>query len=407
MKIRLTLGLMLTLAISGFAQYSKIPQNKLFIIQSAMNYGKNTGGCWDIPGGKNPQLSDGKNVEMWEMNGGEDQYFKFAKSSMSGCYEMYVSYNSRYRVNVDGGSSKNGTNVELWTNNSNVRQNFKFKHLGNGRFKIYTSTGKILTLSGRSSNNGSNIHVWDDHNGGWTEWYLLDAKTKKKYVPVIYPKTPEFFTKNKDKVFKRVGSTLVGTQTAYCKIIASGSSWVDIYSRTEGWSEAQGKNTVSHYTSRLYYDKKTGKYSTRNADYPEDGMVSRDKTKLTLSGEQSSVTYSVSNEPISKVFEATPVFFENNKDKTFYYSEAWMTGENVGTATIKNIEGNKITFLITLTESEHEKGKTKELVLNYTDGRYGTGAVYSQMEPQGYINWRKKELRLRGEDSNCTFRVLK
>ncbi|SDX62325.1 hypothetical protein SAMN05444411_10773 [Lutibacter oricola] len=162
--------------------FAKIPSTKEFIIQSAMNYGKNSGGCWDIPG-DNPSLSDGKNFQVWNLDGGFDRKFKFTDSSMPGYYEIQVSYSPRYRVNVDGGRTKNGTNVELWSNNSNKRQNLKLKHLGNGRFKIYTNTNRVLCLDGRKNHNGSNIHIWEDHNGAWTEWYLVDPYTKKAFVP--------------------------------------------------------------------------------------------------------------------------------------------------------------------------------------------------------------------------------
>ncbi|MCT4615520.1 MAG: RICIN domain-containing protein [Marinifilaceae bacterium] len=159
-----------------------MPTDRGFYIQSAMSYGSN-GGYWDIPGGKNPSLKAGKNVEIWEKNGGQDQIFCLIKTQIDGFYEICVSYGRNYRVNVDGGKSSKGTNVELWTNNSNNRQNFRFKHLGAGRFKIYTMTNRILTLKNRQNSNGTNIHIWEDSYGKWTEWYLIDAKTKARFIP--------------------------------------------------------------------------------------------------------------------------------------------------------------------------------------------------------------------------------
>jgi hypothetical protein len=167
---------------------------KTFIIQSAINYGKNAGGCWDIPGGKNPTLSNGKNIEMWQENGGKDQQFSVFEGSLDGYYELAPSYNTVYRVNVDGGKSGNGTNVEIWQNNLNRRQNFKFKHMGGGRFKIMDANGRVLCLAGRSSNNGSNIHIWEDHDGPWMEFYLLDPTTRRAYIP------------NKEKPYKPIGN---------------------------------------------------------------------------------------------------------------------------------------------------------------------------------------------------------
>lgn len=160
---------------------------KTFIIQSSINFGKNPQGCWDIPGGKNPPLGNGKNVEVWQENGGLDQHFTVIKGTIDGYYKLAPSNSPKYRINVDGGNTNNGTNLELWENNNNPRQNFMFKHLGNGKFKIYDSNGRALCLSARSSNNGSNIHIWEDHNGPWMEWYLIDAKTRKPYTPQAIP----------------------------------------------------------------------------------------------------------------------------------------------------------------------------------------------------------------------------
>ncbi len=156
---------------------------KTFIIQSALNYGKNKGGGWDIPGGKNPDMKNGANLEAWENNGGRDQNYVVRRGTIKGFYKLTPAHNSKYCVNVDGGKTKNGTNVELWSNNHNRRQNFRFEHQGGGRFKIYDCNGRVVGLSGRSSNNGSNIHIWEDHNGKWMEWYLIDVRTRKPYKP--------------------------------------------------------------------------------------------------------------------------------------------------------------------------------------------------------------------------------
>ena len=170
---------------TGFA---KVPDYGLFYIQSALEYNKSKKGYWDIPGGKNPIIKNGKNIELWEKNGGEDQKFRFIKSNTKGYFEICVSYNKSFRANVDGGKTKNGTNLELWSNNNNNRQLFKFQHLGFGKFKIMDKNGKVITIKGRNSKNGNNIHIWDNNSGKWNEWYIINAKTGKKFVPnKFYP----------------------------------------------------------------------------------------------------------------------------------------------------------------------------------------------------------------------------
>lgn len=212
-------------------KYASLPSGA-FIIQSAMNYGRNKGGCWDIPGGKNPKLKNGKNVEIWECNGGKDQHFRTIW--MSGQYYCLYSFNNRkYVVNVDGGKTANGTNVELWSKNSNNRQKLKFKHLGGGKYKIYTYRNKVLCLSNRSNKNGTNIHTWDDHNGAWTEWYILNAYTKKPILPDRYHEITENINGAKipaNKKFRIQSAIAVGTNKGF--IGASGSSFVPVTTKS-------------------------------------------------------------------------------------------------------------------------------------------------------------------------------
>ena len=113
--------------------YAKIRTLRTYYIQSALEYNRSNKGYWDVPGGKNPVIKNGKNIELWEKNGGDDQKFRFKSTTKKGYYGICVSYNRNFNVNVDGGKSKNGTNVELWQSSySKKRQMFSLYHLGNG-----------------------------------------------------------------------------------------------------------------------------------------------------------------------------------------------------------------------------------------------------------------------------------
>ena len=60
-----------------------------FIIQSAMNYGKNNGGCWDIPG--HPQVvNKGSNIQVWNLDDGHDRVYRFHETNEPGFYEIQV-----------------------------------------------------------------------------------------------------------------------------------------------------------------------------------------------------------------------------------------------------------------------------------------------------------------------------
>lgn len=183
MKKSFLTGIALVIALIAGAQTpAEIPSGLEVLIQSAMNYGKNKGGHWDIPG-KPQDIKKGSNIQVWNIDDGHDRLFTIMASGKPGYYEIQVGNTQRARVNIDGGKSANGTNVEVWDRDGNTKQLFKFHHLGNGRFKIYDHNNKILCLAGKKNANGTNVHIWNDHNGPFTEWYIINERTGKPFVP--------------------------------------------------------------------------------------------------------------------------------------------------------------------------------------------------------------------------------
>ncbi len=164
---------------------SEMPIGKSFIIQSAISFGRNESGCWDLAGsyGSESQFIKGKNIQVWQLDNSPDRVFTIAESSVSGYYELMVGRHSIARVDISGGKQVNHANIRLWDDNNSTAQRFLFKHLGNGRFKIYTTNGKIINLKNNSNNNGTNIQLWDDNNGINSEWYFIDPNTRKAYIP--------------------------------------------------------------------------------------------------------------------------------------------------------------------------------------------------------------------------------
>ncbi|MDX9771176.1 MAG: RICIN domain-containing protein [Tenuifilaceae bacterium] len=183
-RIILTIGIFLILGgLNLNAQTpTEIPTGKKFYIQSAMNYGYNNGGYWDIPG-KPTDIKKGSNIQVWNLDDGHDREYVFFSTS-NGYYEIRIGNTRGSRVDIQGGKTANGTSVKTWDRHGKANQNFLFHHMGNGRFKIFDrNSGKAICLAGRKNANGTNVHIWDDHNGPWMEWYLIDAKTKKAYIP--------------------------------------------------------------------------------------------------------------------------------------------------------------------------------------------------------------------------------
>lgn len=164
---------------------AEMDTGKGFYIQSAMNYGKNNGGYWDIPG--HPKtIEKGSNVQVWNLDDGHDRLFKLIKTADKGYYEIQVGNTSNARVDVQGGKTADGTSIKTWEKNGKANQQFKFVHLGGGRFKIFEKkSGKAIILSQAKNANGTNVCIWKNHNGEGVEWYLIDAKTKKPYIPSL------------------------------------------------------------------------------------------------------------------------------------------------------------------------------------------------------------------------------
>ena len=155
---------------------------KSFYIQSALSYGKNLTGYFDVPGTKYPEK--GNNLQIWELSDfSPDRFFEVTQSTSDiSYYNITVAGNSNLVVDVANGSDADGTNVGIYERNNSPAQNFLFKHLGNGRFKIFAQNKKVV-CTGREPHNGTNIHLWSDHEGLWMEWYLIDAETNKPFIP--------------------------------------------------------------------------------------------------------------------------------------------------------------------------------------------------------------------------------
>lgn len=158
----------------------RMPVGEVFYIQSAYAYGRSSNAYWDI-GGVN-DVTKGENLKIWKLDNGRDRQFKIMNSSQRGYYELQIG-NWDSRVDIEGGNQEKRTPIQVWEPNHSSSQRFLFHHLGNGRFKIYTTAGKIVCLKEHNENNGNPIHLWDDHNGIYTEWYLIKKSTNKAFVP--------------------------------------------------------------------------------------------------------------------------------------------------------------------------------------------------------------------------------
>ncbi|MFO8022981.1 MAG: RICIN domain-containing protein [Perlabentimonas sp.] len=356
-RIILTMGLlMLALAMGIKAQTpTEMPTGKKFHIQSAMNYGKNNGGYWDVPGYPK-EIQKGSNIQVYDFDDNHDRKFSMHFKDSDGYYEIKVGNTTNARIDIQGGKKGNGTSVKTWERNNKSNQKFLFKHLGNGRFKIYDkNSGKVICLAGRSSSNRSNVHIWDDHKGPWMEWYLIDVKTKKAFVPKPVSKTPDFFIDNKNFVLKY--SYMTGSSDERKAVVES----VKGNTITVRDLDKNRELKIEYKDGKYIYDP-GGLYSSRLSD---------DGKRLSFSGEYG-LDFIVSAPHASQ----TPDFFINNKK--FKYETASMVSRSEGTATVESINGNKIILRVVGTShnSDVPPGHPKEsdfdrkIEVTFEDGKY-------------------------------------
>lgn len=181
----------------------EVPVGKSFYIQSAMNRGRDDGGFWDLPGTGQGAIKNGAQFQVWKLDIQPDRIIRIAKAKNGQYYKLYVGTSGNMVVDIVAGKTDKGIPAHIWTAHNGQSQDFYFKHLGNGRFKIYHRSGNILNLKGSKNDNGTKIHLWSDHNGIYNEWYLIDANSNRPYVPTGKKEAPSTNTGNSNPGGKR------------------------------------------------------------------------------------------------------------------------------------------------------------------------------------------------------------
>ena len=81
---------------------TEMPTGRKFYIQSAINYGKDNGGYWDIPGrpSASTPIQRGSNIQVWTLDDHHDREFTLVKSNVNGYYEIQISYTINTRIDI-------------------------------------------------------------------------------------------------------------------------------------------------------------------------------------------------------------------------------------------------------------------------------------------------------------------
>ncbi len=157
--------------------------NKGYMIISALdsNY------VLDVSGGK---ANNGTNVQLYIGNGSDAQNWNIEKfvskyeqldvlaSSnknviADGVYVISSSMNSKYVLDVKGGSTSNCGNVQLYLNNESTAQAFKVSHDAQG-YVTFTNvnSGKVLDVSGGIARNGRNVQQYTSNGTRSQKWVI-------------------------------------------------------------------------------------------------------------------------------------------------------------------------------------------------------------------------------------------
>lgn len=396
----------ITSAISA-VKFEKMPTNKYFFIQS-VQAGNSSLGYWDQPGAPR-RYKNGINIQCWDLPANDrrspDRQFRFI--SAGGDYYFIRSKNGGY-VDISGGKNGNGVNIQIWEPNRSKAQKFRFRHMRNGKWKIYTVWNRAICTNNRKHTNGTNIHTWADHNGAWMEWYIKDARTMRKYQPKETPKfsrNPEFFIKNKDKAFKYTSSTLVGRNEGTAYLVRISGRAIYLYVTYTGRNPMNGKVETNSRVMRLYYDYKKGEYhdGQKDREFRLVGKAKKDAKLLSMSHSQGGVTLEVTNKSKATAYPKNPDFFIKNKDKTFTYYMHSMSGRTEGTAKVKSIKGN--TIVLSVEYTINKKVYKKDVTLYLKDGVYTYN--HKNYDTWGIASAGSKKLDIRGEQSSEEFIVKK
>lgn len=141
----------------------------------------------DVSGGK---ASNGTNVQLYSGNGSDAQNWNIEKfvskyekldalansnknTIADGVYVISSSMNSKYVLDVKGGSTSNCGNVQLYVNNDSTAQAFKVSHDAQG-YVTFTNvnSGKVLDVSGGIARNGRTVQQYTSNGTRSQKWVI-------------------------------------------------------------------------------------------------------------------------------------------------------------------------------------------------------------------------------------------
>lgn len=126
---------------------------------------RKSGKALDVAGGK---VGNGRNVRQYSRNDSLAQKWVLEPFTgevvAEGFFRLAASGNTKYVLDVAGGSKANGANIRLWKSNGSKAQLWKISQLERFDRTCYRITnvgsGKVLEVAGGSTANGANVRQW-------------------------------------------------------------------------------------------------------------------------------------------------------------------------------------------------------------------------------------------------------
>lgn len=211
-----------------------IPDGK-YVISSFMN----SKYVLDIEGGS---TSNCGNVQLYLNNESTAQAFKVSHDAQG--YVTFTNVNSGKVLDASGGIASNGRNVQQYTSNGTRSQKWVIKKSGNG-YTIVSALDSnfVLDLSSGRVNNGQNIQLYTSNDSNAQKWNLTKYLSKQE-------KLNQLAAENKNTLADGVYKIGNAQNSNYVLDIASGSknNGANVQLYLSNGSTAQSF-TVSHDTN--------------------------------------------------------------------------------------------------------------------------------------------------------------
>lgn len=180
----------------------------VYVISSFMN----SKYVLDVKGGS---TSNCGNVQLYVNNESTAQAFKVSHDAQG--YATFTNVNSGKVLDVSGGIARNGRNVQQYTSNGTRSQKWVIKKSGNG-YTIVSALDSnfVLDLSSGKVNNGQNIQIYSSNGSNAQKWDLTKYMTKQE-------KLDQLAVENKNAIGDGVYKIGNAQNSNYVLDIASGS----------------------------------------------------------------------------------------------------------------------------------------------------------------------------------------